>query len=100
MGFSDGPSGKEPTCQCGRHKGHEFDTWVRKIPWSMEWQPTLVFFPGKSRGQRSLVGYSPWDCKELDKTEVTSQHSTIRCCRILADTYVYFASNIGDTNLT
>ena len=39
------------------------------IPWSMEWQPTPVFFPGKSYGQ--IAGYSPWDCKELDKTEVT-----------------------------
>ena len=28
-----------------------------------------VFLPGKSHGQRSLVGYSPWDCKESDMTE-------------------------------
>ena len=32
-------------------------------------QPTLVLLPGKSHGQRSLVGYSPWSCKELDRTE-------------------------------
>ena len=38
-------------------------------PLEKEWQPTLVFLPGKSHGQRSLVGYTPWDCKELDKTE-------------------------------
>ena len=31
-----------------------------------EWQPTPVFLPGKSTGQRSLVGYSPWGHKELD----------------------------------
>ena len=30
---------------------------------------TPVFLPGKSHGWRSLVGYSPWDCKELDTTE-------------------------------
>ena len=30
------------------------------------WQPTLVFLPGKFHGQRSLVGYSPWGCKELE----------------------------------
>ena len=36
-----------------------FDPWVRKIPWRRKWQPTLVFLPGKSHGQRSLVGYSP-----------------------------------------
>ena len=33
------------------------------------WQPTLAFLPGKSHGERSLVGYSPWGCKELDTTE-------------------------------
>ena len=31
--------------------------------------PTLGFLPGKSNGQKSLVGYSPWDRKELDTTE-------------------------------
>ena len=38
-------SGKEPTCQCRRHR---FDPWVRKSPWRRKWQPTLVFLPGKS----------------------------------------------------
>ena len=37
-----------------------FDSWVGKTPWRREWQPTPVFFPGKSHGQRSLEGYSPW----------------------------------------
>ena len=37
-----------------------FDPWVRKIPWRREWLPTPVFLPGKSHGQRSLAGYSPW----------------------------------------
>ena len=46
-----------------------FDPWVKKIPWRREWQPTPVFLPGKSHGQRSLVGYSPWSRKELDMTE-------------------------------
>ena len=32
---------------------------VRKIPWIRKWQPTLVFWLGKSHGQRSLAGYSP-----------------------------------------
>jgi len=43
--------------------------WVGKIPWRRKWQPTPVFLPGKSHGQRSLVGYSPWGHKELDTTE-------------------------------
>ena len=36
-----------------------FDFWVRKTPWRKKWQPTAVFLPRKSRGQTSLVGYSP-----------------------------------------
>ena len=36
----------------------EFDPWVGKIPWRREWQPTPVFLPGESHGQRSLVGYT------------------------------------------
>ena len=64
LGFPGSTSGKEPTCQCRRHKRHRFNPWVRKIPWRRKWQGTPVFLPGKSRGQRSLVGYSPWSCKE------------------------------------
>ena len=46
-----------------------FDSWVRKIPWRREWQPTPVFLPGESHGQRILGGYHPWGHKELDSTE-------------------------------
>ena len=42
---------------------------VRKIPWSRKWQPTPVFLPGKSHGQRSLVGYNPWSHNELDSIQ-------------------------------
>ena len=52
--------------QCWRLR---FDPWVWKIPWRRKWQPTPVLSPGKSHGQRSLVGYSPWSCKESDMTE-------------------------------
>ena len=38
---------------------------------SMPWQPTPVFFPGESYGQRRLEGYSPQGRKELDTTKVT-----------------------------
>ena len=38
---------------------HGFNPWVGKIPWRRKWQPTPVFFSGKSHGQRRLVGYSP-----------------------------------------
>ena len=46
-----------------------FDPWVGKIPWRRKWQPTPVLLPGKSHGQRSLIDYSPWGCKESDTTE-------------------------------
>ena len=53
----------------GRLKRRGFSPGVGKIPWRGQWQPTPIFLPGKSSGQRSLVGYSPWGHKELDTTE-------------------------------
>ena len=47
----------------------QFDALVGKVPWRRAWQPTPVLLPGESRGQGSLVGYSPWGRKELDLTE-------------------------------
>ena len=61
-------SGNEAAWQCRRCR---FNPWVRKIPWSRKWQPTLVFLPGRFHGQRRLVGYSPWGHKESDTTEHT-----------------------------
>ena len=60
---------KKPTCQCRRNKRLEFDPWVGKIPWRRAQQPTPVFLPGESHGQRSLAGYSPWGRTESDVTE-------------------------------
>ena len=61
---------KESVCQCRRH---QFDPWVRKIPWWRTWQPTTAFFTRESHGQRSLVDYSPWGWKESDTTEASEQ---------------------------
>ena len=58
-------SGKESACQCRRCR---FDPSSGKIPWRRKWQPTPVFLPGKSHGQRSLEGLNPWGCKKLDMT--------------------------------
>ena len=41
----------------------------REDHWRRKWQPTPVFLPGKSHGRKSLIGYSPWGCKESDMTE-------------------------------
>jgi len=52
-----------------RHRRLGFDPRVEKILCWRAWQITPVFLPGKSQGQRSLVGYSPWGHKESDMTE-------------------------------
>ena len=74
-------SDKESTFQC---MGHGFDPWVGKIPWRRAWQPTPVFLPGESHGERSLAGYSWWDLKESETTE-----------RLNNDIYIHtFSQNI------
>ena len=47
--------------------------------WRRQWQPTPVLLPGKSHGQRSLVGCSPWGLKESDTTERLHFHSLLSC---------------------
>ena len=74
-GFPGGANGKEPTCHCRKHKRCRFDPWVRKIPWRRAWQPTPVFLPGESHGQRSLVGYSPWGHHESGVTKRLSKYA-------------------------
>ena len=62
MGVCGGTSGKEHASQCSRH-----ETWVRFLGqedlWRRKWQPTPVFMPGESLGQRSLAVYGPQNCK-------------------------------------
>ena len=70
-GFPGGASGKEPVCQCRRHNRLGFNPWVRKIPWRRAWQPTPLFLPGESHGERRLVGYIPEGHKESNTTKVT-----------------------------
>ena len=75
MGFPGGASGKEPTRQCRRRERRGFNPWAGKILWRRAWQPTLVFLPGESQGQRSLVGYSQsMGSQRVDTTKVTSKN--------------------------
>ena len=67
---------KNPSINAG-DTGDMFNPWVGKIPWSKKWQSTLVFLPGKLHGQRSLVGYSPHNCKESNSTEHTHTMATM-----------------------
>ena len=65
-GFPGGSNSNRICLQCRRSR---FDPLVRKIPWRREWLPTPVFLLGEFHGLRSLVGYSPWGWKQLDRTE-------------------------------
>ena len=84
--FTSGASGKESACQCRMCGEVGFDLWVWKIPWRRKWQPTPVFLPGKSQGQRSLEGYSPWGHKGSD-TSAHTQHNILhmRCLFIFGN---------------
>ena len=66
-------SSKEPACQYSRFK---FDPWVQKISLEKEMQPTLVFLPGESHGQRDLAGYSPWGSGRVRHDLVTKTTAT------------------------
>ena len=70
-------SGKESSCQC-RRRG--FHPWIGKILWRSKWQPTPVFLPGKSHGQRSLAGYSPWGHKRVRHNLMTNQQQQMLHC--------------------
>ena len=59
-------SGEESSGQYKICSSCGFEPWVRKIPWRRTWQPTPVFLPGKSYGQKNLSGYSPWGHKDSD----------------------------------
>ena len=71
-GFLNGSDGKESSCNVGDPR---FEPWIRNIPWRRKWQPTLVFLPRKSHGQRSLVGYSLCVHKRVGHSWVIKQQS-------------------------
>ena len=79
----------------GRRCG--FDPWVGKIPCRRAWQPTPLFLPRESHGQRSLKGYSPWGCKELDTTEHTHTHTHTHTHCVYIYIYISFIHPSVDT---
>ena len=64
---------KSPPANAGNIKDLGLSPRVGKIPWRRAWQPTPVFMPGKSQGQRNLVNYSPWGCKRVGHDSATKQ---------------------------
>ena len=86
-------SGEESVCQCRRCG---LNPWVRKIPWRRKWQPSSVFLPGKSHGQRSLAGYSSWGLQELDMTQQGNGNSLqYSCLENPVDRAAYQATDHG-----
>ena len=79
-GFPGGASGKEPARQCRRRRRRGFDPQIGKIPWRRAWQPTPVFLPGESCGQRSLAGYGPWGGRVgHDRSDLARKDPTSPC---------------------
>ena len=58
-----------------KFRRHRFKSWVGKIPWKREWEPTPVFLSGEFYGQRNLVGYNTWGHTESEMTERLSTHN-------------------------
>ena len=69
MDFPNGSVGEESSCNIGDTGDVSLILGSGRFPWKRKWQPLSVSLPEKSHGQRSLVGYSPSGCKELDVTE-------------------------------
>ena len=67
---------KNPPTKAG-DAGDMGSIWVGNIPWRRKWQPTPLFLLEKSHGQRSLVGYSPWDQKRAVHDLVTKQQQPL-----------------------
>ena len=78
-GVPGGSAVKNPPAKQWSCKRHGFDPWVEKILWRRAWQPSPVFLPGKSHGQRSLAGYGPRSPK--GETEATKHaHTSLLKC--------------------
>ena len=89
QGLPRWPRGKESAYQFRRHKRQGLEPWVGKIPWRRKWQPTPLFLPVESHGQRSLVSYNPWSHRVRHNSAWTHPHPwdrvqtrRLRCPRI------------------
>ena len=66
-------SGLSYTTRVPAERGPDHYSFIHSVFQRRHWHPTLVLSPGKSHGQRSLVGCCPWGRTELDTTEATQQ---------------------------
>ena len=82
---------------CLKYRRPRWDPWFRKTPWRREWLLT-VFLSGEFQGQRSVVGYSPWACKDSDMTEWLT-HTHTHPSRCLNDTSIISCFLIEDIEI-
>ena len=82
MDFPGGTSGKNLACQCRKHRDVGLIPGSGIFPGGQHVNPSPVFLPGESHGQRRLVGYSPWGGRESDMTEGLSTHTHIHQTKI------------------
>ena len=75
QGVPGSSEAKKSSCQCRRCGFHPR---VERIPWRRKWQPTPVFLPGKSHGQRSLAGFSPWGHKRVKNNLATELQLSLK----------------------
>ena len=85
MGIPRWFSSRESDCQCRRHRKCGFDLWVSKIPWRRKWQPTPIFLPGESQGQRIPAGYGPWNCRVGHNWARMYSAKSLQSCPTLCD---------------
>ena len=78
--FSGGSDGKESARNAGQKGDEGSIPALGRFPGGGNDNPVQYFLPGKSHGQRSLVGYSPWGHKELDTTEQLSTPRQVLIC--------------------
>ena len=84
---------KKSTCQCKRHRRHEFDPWVRKIPWRRKWQPATLFFawqiprteePGVPQSRGSQRTAHSWACPHAATIPISEwQRERLRPCPLV-----------------
>ena len=87
--------------QCRGCRRRRFDPCMGKIPWRRAWQPTPVFLPGESHGQRRQAGYSSQDHKDSNMTEQLSLHSHLECIvvHLLKRWFMYLCIHQGRLHL-
>ena len=86
---------KNPPANAGNARDTESIPGPERFPWRRKWQPTPISLPGESHGQKSLVGYSPWVCKESDTTEWLSTHDPELKTKLVTMTVVVWSKEFS-----